>query len=112
MGQDLRHALLLGLLALAVYLTNLQLLASGDTAPARWLPFSTVREGDLDLDEFSWLRRPGYDLYHLQQDSSGRWFSKYPITPGLAAVPAAWLGSLWLARTKWARTTSDTAWWR
>src|SRR5262245_55039662 len=41
--------------ALTVYLANGRTLRTGDTLPARYLPFSILREHDFDLDEFPFL---------------------------------------------------------
>jgi len=38
-----------------VYVANGRTLGSGDTLPARYLPFSMLREGNADLDEFPFL---------------------------------------------------------
>ena len=44
----------------AVYTANARLLGAGDSIPTRRLPFSLLREGDVDLDEFTWeLNRKG-----------------------------------------------------
>ena len=85
-----RAALLVGVAAFAVFLTNLRPMGSGDTVGARLLPFSLLREGNLDLDEFGWLRatvsrRP----YFLQRDGAGHWRSKYPVATPLVAAPLA-----------------------
>lgn len=46
---------LLGVALFAVYLSNLRVLAAADSIPTRLLPFSILREANLNLDEFSWL---------------------------------------------------------
>lgn len=46
---------LLGVLLFVVYLSNLRVLAAADSIPTRLLPFSILREGNLNLDEFKWL---------------------------------------------------------
>jgi hypothetical protein len=45
----------LGLFLLLIYLSNLRVLAAADSIPTRLLPFSILREGNLNLDEFKWL---------------------------------------------------------
>lgn len=86
-----RVALLIGVVAFAVYLTNLRPMGSGDTIPARLLPFSLLREGNLDLDEFAWLRAPEIKKpYFLQLDRGGHWRSKYPVATPLVVAPLAW----------------------
>jgi hypothetical protein len=85
---------LFGALAFAVYLTNLRPMGSGDTITARLLPFSIVREGNFDLNEFEWLRPDGYVPYFLRRSASGHWYSKYPVATPLVvsplAVPVVW----------------------
>lgn len=91
-----RVALLVGVAALVVYLTNLRPLGAGDTIPARLLPFSLVREGNLDLDEFAWLRAPEIKKpYFLQLDRGGHWRSKYPVATPLVVAPLAWPLAWW-----------------
>ena len=46
---------LLFLSVVLVYVANGRTLGSGDTLPARYLPFSMLREGNADLDEFPFL---------------------------------------------------------
>jgi hypothetical protein len=57
----------------------------GDTVPARYLPFSVLREGNFDLNEFQFLYAQGlpYYLYHL----NSRYVSNYPVGPAIAALP-------------------------
>ncbi len=91
-------ALLVAATAFAVYLTNLRPMGSGDTIAARLQAFSLVREGNLDLDEFTWLR-PRADVrpYFLLRDGSGRWRSKYPVATPVVAAPLAWPFERWAA---------------
>lgn len=51
-----RAAVVIFLGLLAVYCSNLRVLSSGDSLPTRVLPFSILREGNLDLNEFTWDR--------------------------------------------------------
>ena len=43
---------LLFLVVLLVYVANGRSIGAGDTLPARYLPFSLLRERNFDLDEF------------------------------------------------------------
>ena len=66
-------ALLLAV-ALLGYSANLRLLPSGDTIPARLLPLSLLREGDLDLDEFGLIEnfsQPVGPTYHRSVPDGG-----------------------------------------
>lgn len=78
-----------------VYLTSLGYSPSWDTIPARLLPFSVLREGNLDLNEFPWLQGPAAGIpYFLRQTADGRLMSKYPVAAPLLATPVA-LPALW-----------------
>ncbi len=90
-------ALRLALLAFVVYNANLRSITSADTFPTRYLPISIVREHDLDLDEFPFLRaaRPGVARadgdsastpYYLQR-ARGHYMSTYPVLPAVLAAP-------------------------
>lgn len=89
-------AWLIGALAFGVYLTNLRPMATGDSFGTRLVPFSVLREGNVDLEEFDWLRRDEVP-YYLTRSASGRWISQYPVAlPVLVTplyAPAVW----WLA---------------
>lgn len=90
-GRARGAAVLAGLCAFAVSLTNLRPMGSGDTIGARLLPFSLLREGNFDLDEFAWLQpEPGGRRYFLLRDAAGHWRSKYPVATPLLAAPLAW----------------------
>jgi hypothetical protein len=71
-------------LALACYTANGKTIPSGDTLPARYLPFSILQHGDLDLDEFPFLQRG--DPYFLRY-THGHWVSFYPVGAALLATP-------------------------
>jgi hypothetical protein len=92
------RACLLGLLAFVVYLSNWRPMGAWDSVPARLLPFSILREGNLDLDEFHWLRRLNPKPYFLRMGPRGHWRSRYTVAlPALVTplyAPAAW----WLHR--------------
>jgi hypothetical protein len=88
-------SLLLFVLVVSVYLANGRTLGSGDTLPARYLPFSLLRQGNADLDEFPWLHdeaaRRGFPLldgvpYFLHY-RSGHYLSAYAPGPAVLAVP-------------------------
>ncbi|MFN7974156.1 MAG: hypothetical protein U0166_17705 [Acidobacteriota bacterium] len=92
--------------ALVVYNTNLRSVTSFDTYPTRYLPISILSEGNLDLDEFAFLRKipdsykdptnyheivtsggtveriPYYLMY-----GRGHYLSAYPVMTGILAAP-------------------------
>jgi len=59
----LRSPLLLFLIITLVYTLNGKTLGSGDTVPARYLPFSIIQEFDFDLDEFPFLYESGMPYF-------------------------------------------------
>jgi hypothetical protein len=89
-----RHACFLGVFCFVVYLTNLRPMAAGDSIPARLLPFSILRERNLDLNEFPWLRRVRATPYFMHQTRDGRWLSSYPNITALLITPL-WLPAVW-----------------
>jgi hypothetical protein len=80
---------------LAVYCSNLRVLAAGDSFPTRVLPFSILREGNLDLNEFTWERtRSGRLPYYLHR-SDWYLYSVSTIATPIVVTPLyivpAWL---------------------
>lgn len=91
-------AALVGAALFLVYVSNLRMLSSGDNIPIRLLPFSILREHNLDLDEFPRMRSgPGRTFYWVREQD-GHLYSGSPfltsllITP-LYLVPAWWLSA-------------------
>lgn len=80
-----------------VYLSSVRMPLSYDSVPARMLPFSILRQHNLDLDEFAWLRRLNPEPYFLRR-VAGHWLSNYPVAvPVLVSplyLPVVW----WLER--------------
>lgn len=91
-------------MALAAYLAPGPVWMNSDPLPSRYLPFSVLREGDFDLDEFSFLHDEAATRaypsangvpYFLQREN-GRLLSRFSPVPALLAVPVyaipVWLG--------------------
>lgn len=78
-----RPALVAGLLAFVLFVSNARQLGSGDTRPASALPFLLLRHGTLSLDP---LELPDPLPYWVAQREGRRW-SEYPVAAGLLAVP-------------------------
>lgn len=88
-------SLLLFLAVVSVYLANGRTIGSGDTLPARYLPYSFLHERNADLDEFPFLyderalrNAPVLDgvpyyLHHRQ----GHYVSAYSPGPAMLALP-------------------------
>ena len=73
------------LIALLVYNANGRQLGAADTIPSRLLPYSILREGNFDLDEFRFLYAHGVPAYLFQ--SRGHLVSQYPPGPAILALP-------------------------
>ncbi|MGD9764227.1 MAG: hypothetical protein AB7V27_10975 [Candidatus Binatia bacterium] len=90
-------SLLLFALTFAIYAANFRLRGTGDSLPTRVLPFSLLREGDLDLDEFSWDRTRRNRLPYYLHVRDGHIYSVSPIATSIVVtpfyIPAAW----WMA---------------
>jgi hypothetical protein len=72
----------------AVFLLNFRLVSSGDNIPTRLLPFSLVRERNVDLDEFGWLRWPaGGRLPYYVHERHGHLYSGTTIVTALVVAP-------------------------
>lgn len=93
----------LALLAFVVYQINLRPVSSADTFPMRYAPISLLTEGDLDLDEFTFLRAqpertPGLEpgMPYFLQFRRGHHMSTPPIMVAVLATPVyavpVWLG--------------------
>jgi hypothetical protein len=73
------------LMALFIYNANGRWIGAGDTIPTRLLPYSLLREGNFDLDEFRFLYAHGVPGYIIP---SGRHLvSAYPPGPAILALP-------------------------
>lgn len=93
----------LAALAFVVYQANLRPVSSADTFPMRYAPISILTEGDLDFDEFDFLRAhpertPGLEpgLPYFLQYRRGHYVSTPPLMVGILATPVyaipVWLG--------------------
>jgi hypothetical protein len=102
-SRDRRTALLLALLAFLIYNANFRRIGSGDSYPARFLPFALWNHGTLYLDpirEVTAQRHPA--PYWIQSTPDGRSASLYPVVTPLLAAP------LYLPPALWLRWTGET----
>jgi hypothetical protein len=83
--RPLRAPGLLFAVLLLAYMATGRTVDAWDTWPARVLPFSILREGNLDLDEFRFLHATSPP--HFLTRAGGHWVSSYPIGPAVLAVP-------------------------
>lgn len=87
---------MLGACCFLVYLTNIRSMAAQDSIPARLLPFSLLREGNVDFDEFKWLFSEYPRPYYLNHTRSGHWLSAYAIGAPLLVTPLSLPAVWWL----------------
>lgn len=92
----LRAAALLGAVCFLVYMSSLRKPLSADTVPTRLLPFSILRQGNLDLDEFAWLRRLDPHPYFLRKAADGHFRSRYPVSVAVLVTPLYLPVNWWL----------------
>ena len=72
-------------IALFIYNANGKQIGAVDTMPARLLPYSILREGNFDLDEFQLLYAHGVPGYVIE--TGGHLVSAYPPGPATLALP-------------------------
>lgn len=86
--SDLRTALLLALLACLVYNLNFRTMGTGDSFPARFLPFAVLGEGSLHLDSVEKATVGGHPHpYWILESRHKRPASMYPIVAPLLVTP-------------------------
>ncbi|MBI3780081.1 MAG: glycosyltransferase family 39 protein [candidate division NC10 bacterium] len=73
------------LISLFMYNANGAQHGAVDTIATRFLPYSILKEGDFDLDEFRFLYAHGIPGYLIQ--SGGHLVSAYPPGPAILALP-------------------------
>jgi hypothetical protein len=78
------QAALVFALAMVCYTANGRTIGSGDTLPARFLPYTILRHGSFFLDDFPFLYAG--DPYWVR-NIGGHYVSFYPVGPGIAAIP-------------------------
>ncbi len=98
-------ALFVVLVAFAIYNANFRVIHTGDSVPARLLPFALLRDHTLYLDGWvkPYLNPDGRPVYYLA-DSRGHQMSSYPLVLPLVIMPLYAPTALWLARHR--RSTS------
>jgi hypothetical protein len=85
---DRRRALLLGVVAFFVYNSNLRTIATGDSLPARFLPFAILGHGTLGLEPVLEATSDGHvNPYWIVGSRQGRRVSMYPIVAPVLVTP-------------------------
>src|SRR5262245_52797533 len=82
---------------LAIYVLNFRLLGAGDSFPTRVLPFSVLREHNLNLDEFNWERRSDGRLPYYVHQLGPHIYSVSTIATSLVITPLYILPAWWMA---------------
>ncbi|HYL05555.1 MAG TPA: hypothetical protein VE075_05925 [Thermoanaerobaculia bacterium] len=86
--RDVRAAVLLAMAALLVYNVNLRTIATGDSLPARFIPFAVWKAGTVRLDPVLEATRQQHpDSYWIQRARDGGHASMYPIVAPLLVTP-------------------------
>ena len=85
------------LLLFAIYLLNFRQRGAGDSIPTRRLPFSLLREGNLNLDEFTWERNLRGDLPYYVHYHDGHIYSVSTVATALVVTPLYVLPAWWLS---------------
>ena len=88
------------LVLFAVYTLNFRMRGAGDSIPTRRLPFSLLREGNLDLDEFRWERDAGGHLPYYVHPHGGHVYSVPTVGTAIAVTPLYVLPAWWLAHAQ------------
>lgn len=103
-------ATLLCLLLLVIYNANFRLGPSGDTLPARFLPFSLVCDRTLYLDDWvrPYLRGAYKDGGHFLTAAHGHWMSSYPIVTPVLVSPL-YIAPVWWLRSQPAAARQEAA---
>src|SRR5262245_24468186 len=92
-----RVALLLFCALMVIYVANFRLLGSGDSIPTRLLPFSLLREGNLNLDEFTWAPRSDGRLPYYVHQLGQHTYSVSTIATAVVITPLYILPAWWLS---------------
>jgi hypothetical protein len=85
-----------------VYNVNMRLIATGDSVPARFLPFAIWKYGTLWLDPVIDVTRgdhPG--PYWIQKSKDGHFASLYPVVTPILVAPVYAPAVAWLTATGW-----------
>ena len=97
-----RRAVLLGLIAFLVYNSNLRMMGTGDSLPARFLPFAILGHGTLRLDPvLSAVRSDHPGAYWIVRARGGGHVSGYPIITPLLVTPLYLPAVTWVKHRGW-----------
>jgi hypothetical protein len=109
-GTKAPSTILVCILLFVVYNSNFRLIHSGDSVPARLLPFSVVIDRHLYLDnliEPYLVSAPDPPGIFFATKTRGHWMSTYPIITPLVVSPLYWLPAWWLSEQDPPLTSGD-----
>lgn len=93
-AEKIRIGTLIFIILVLIYTINFKFIVSGDNIPARYIPFSLIKEVDFDLDEFygHFLERYPYMIYgenlpYYVIKVKGHYLSSFGIGSGILAFP-------------------------
>ena len=100
---ELVRALVLFLVAFAVYNANFRGIGTGDSRATRFVPLALLRTGTLDLDAFEPHVTGHSRKSYWAREIDGRLVSMYPIVTPLLVTPLYVPAAVYLERTGWRR---------
>jgi hypothetical protein len=100
---ELVRALVLFLVAFAVYNANLRGIATGDSRATRFVPLALLRTGTLELDAFEPHVTGLSPKSYWAREVDGRLVSMYPVVTPLLVTPLYIPAAIYLERTGWQR---------
>jgi len=99
---DPQIAVLLFVLCFGVYNANLRLIASGDSLPARFIPFAVWQQGTVYLEPVLEATVAGYtEPYWIHPTVNGRPASLYPVVTPVVVAPLYAPAVLYLHGIRW-----------
>src|ERR1700688_709533 len=100
--RDVRAAVLLAVAAFVIYNVNLRTIATGDSLPARFIPFAIWKAGTVRLDPvLEATRQKHASSYWILPARDGGHASMYPIVAPLLVTPLYAPAALYLALRGW-----------
>jgi hypothetical protein len=106
--RDRRLALLAALTAFAVYNANLRVIATGDSFPARFLPFALWAHGTVYLDPvLAATMQHQSNPYWVQTTRNGHQASLFPVVTPVLIAPLYLPAVLYLQATGWKQGDLD-----
>jgi hypothetical protein len=107
-GLDICICIALAFAAFLIYNANLRSISAGDTYPARYLPFSILRDHTLYLDKMAGVVAQGTPIpFWILPARNGREVSLYPVVTPVLVTPLYLPAFLWLDAKGWTEQRLD-----